>query len=301
MKCNSFYLGFALSVISMLLVSCDAEFVQETTVVIGDKTDSSLSDFHASMDDSFSYQSERTAISTSPGADGTYSLRWESGDEISISEGNNTAVYATNGIGNTAKFSKKSGYISNTATKYVAFFPASLTPKNQMLPATQEYVAGNVKNYPMYAESYDKNLSFKNLCGILRLSLTNTEVSRQISVKSVSVSVEGRGLSGRFTMDASRAAVVSGNDGVVLNCATPVTLGTGTRDFNIVVPKGIYYAMKIKITAQDGKVIYLEGKSAVCINRSGITKVNITLKADNFNNALEVITFTESDVEFSER
>lgn len=34
-------------------------------------------------------------------------------------------------------------------------------------------------------------------------------------------------------------------NGVVLNCASPVTLGTGARDFNIVVPKGIYYAMKI--------------------------------------------------------
>lgn len=79
-------------------------------------------------------------------------------------------------------------------------------------------------------------------------------------------------------------------NGVVLNCASPVTLGTGARDFNIVVPKGIYYAMKIKITAQDGKVIYLEGKSAVCINRSGITKVNVTLKADSFNNSFEVIS-----------
>ena len=292
--------GFALCAATMILSSCERTTELEMAITI--TPDISSPEFDATIEDGFSKSSStRTAISTTPNAVGNYFLTWNSGDEISISEGTNVAVYTTKESNQTASFTKKSGYISNTASKYVAFYPASLTPKNQKLPATQEYVSGDVKNYPMYAESNGYELSFKNLCGILRLSLSNTDKEREVSVKSISVSVDGQGLSGNFTVDESYAAVVSGADGVVLNCSTPVAIGTQSSDFNMVMPKGVYAAMKIKITDKEGKVVNLEGQSPVTVNRSGITKVNVALKAANFTNGLEIITFTESDVEFTER
>lgn len=289
---------------SMLLVSCepyDTEIIVANPVVSVEVNRPS-SDFYAYINDDFTNDSStRTEISTSAGSDGKYSLSWLAGDEIAISDGSTTAVYTATASSKTATFVKKSGSVSNTATKYSAFYPSTITPSSKNLPATQEYVYGNVKNFPMYAESSDHNLEFKNLCGILRLSLKNTDSDRDIAVKSISVSVSGKGLSGNFTIDSSKAAVVSGTDGVVLNCASPVTLGYVEKDFNIVVPKGIYSAMKIKITTDDGKVVNLEGQSAVTVYRSGITKVSVALKSSSFASGLEVITFTDSDVDFSER
>ena len=304
MKNNYFYSIAIVSAVFMTLVSCEVCMTQEIDLSFGQDSEpvSSIQCFNATIDDNFSQKpATRTAISSSSNAEGGYSLSWEAGDEISISEGGNTAIYVTEEATNNAKFSKKSGYISNEAAKYVAFFPSYLTPSNQKLPATQEYVADNVKNYPMYAESSDQHLSFKNLCGIIRLSVKNTDAERPIAVKSISVSVDAMGLSGEFTIDDSNAAVVAGSDGVVLNCATAVPLVPEACDFHIIVPKGEYNGMKIKITSEDGTVVNLVGQSAVTVNRSGITKVNITLKASDFTNGFEVITFSESDVEFTER
>lgn len=304
MKSNYLFSIAAIGAVCVTLVSCEAGMSQEINLSFGEETESASSTkvFHATIDDSFSQKpATRTVISSSSSAEGGYTLSWEVGDEISISEGDHTAIYVTEEATNNAKFSKKSGYIRNDASKYLAFYPSNLSPSNQKLPATQDYVAGNVKNYPMYAESGDQHLSFKNLCGIIRLSVKNTEAERSIAVKSISVSVDGMGLSGEFTIDDSYAAVVSGSDGVVLNCATAVPLVQEASDFNIIIPKGNYNGMKIKITSEDGTVVNLVGQSAVTIHRSGITKVNIRLKASDFTNSFEVITFSESDVEFTER
>lgn len=305
MKYKFFSLLFSVFAASMLLVSCDVISITDQvvlTVAIEGSVEPKSPDFYAEIVDNFSNKSvTRSSISPTPNEDGTYSLSWSAGDEISISEGYNSAIYTTDVASATSKFTKKSGYISSAASKYIAFYPATLTPKNQKLPSVQEYVYGDVKNYPMYAESDGYNLSFKNLCGILRFSLRNVEAERSIAVKSISVSDDNKGLSGDFTIDESSAAIVTGRDGVILKCESPVVLGTVAKDFNIVVPKGEYETMKIKITTEDGKIVNLEGKSAVNINRSGITRVNVALKPADFTNALEVITFTDSDVEFNER
>ena len=165
----------------------------------------------------------------------------------------------------------------------------------------QEYVPGNVKNFPMYAETCNNTLSFKNLCGIFRLCLKN-ETGSTVKVKNVSVLADGRGLAGSFSIDNTGAAVVCGNNGVTLLCGCPVELSAcnGT-DFNVILPKGDYCSLKLKITTEDGKVINMKSNSTISIRRSGITKVSVSLKPTTFDGGLEDITFSESDVDFSER
>lgn len=304
MKYKNFSFGLALSIMMVTMTSCEDLIVQQGSAIdLGTGTSDPISQtFSGNIDDYFAPNPHtKTMINDTPNSDSSYSLYWQAGDEISISEGSNTAIYVTEGTSSVATFTKRSGYVSNTASKYLAFYPASITPSNQKLPAEQEYVARNVKNYPMYAESNDYNLSFKNLCGILRINITNTDSENPINVKKISVNVDGQGLSGNFTIDSSFAAVVSGTDGVVLNCPTAVSLSSQANSFNVIVPKGAYNAMKIKITAEDGKELNLQGQSTVTIQRSRITQVNISLKEADFNNALEVLTFIESDVDFTER
>ena len=76
------------------------------------------------------------------------------------------------------------GKISNTATQYEAFYPSSITTQNMVLPATQNYVVGNIENFPMHAVSTNKNLEFKNLCSIIRFCL-KSEVNGQLKVSSI--------------------------------------------------------------------------------------------------------------------
>lgn len=153
----------------------------------------------------------------------------------------------------------------------------------------------------MYAETSNRTLSFKNLCGIFRLSLKN-ETGSPVKVKNISVLADGKGLAGSFSIDKTGAAVVCGNNGVTLLCGCPVELSScnGT-DFNVILPKGDYCSLKLKIITEDGKVINMKSNTVISIRRSGITKVCVSLKPATFDGSLEDITFSESYADFSSR
>lgn len=245
--------------------------------------------------------STRTSISGYTNDDGCYALYWTKGDAISISDGVNTAVYTTSDSNSsTAEFVLSEGFVNNSASQYTAFYPSTITMSNMVLPATQNYVSDNVENFPMCAVSTNKDLAFKNLCGIIRFSLKSEE-SGQVSISSISLSAD-QGMSGTFTVGDDNAAVVSGSDGVVLNCADAKMLyTTSATDFNIIVPQGEYNPLKVKICEADGKEINLVSEGAISVKRSEITRIILTLAKSTFDTSLETIPITDSDVDFTER
>lgn len=293
----------ALTVATLSLASCETVFSEEQTINLNlSINESAMPKFEAFVEDGCSGTATRTTLSNTTNAAGNYSLSWENGDAISITDGAHTAIYKTAECGASVKFEKEAGGISNTAPTYKAFYPSYLTPQNMELPAMQEYVANGVKDFPMYAESCNTTLMFKNLCGILRVSLKNQDTGNSPRIKNITVTAEGKGLSGKFTIGECGAAVPSGTGAVTLNCASPVPLNAcSATDFNIILPKGEYCGLKLKITTDEGKVINMKAQSAINIRRSGITKVNVVLKPATFNGGLEDISITESDVEFNER
>lgn len=303
MKTKKLFCAFAVVATAFAMASCQSELVEEMIVDLNiNVTATTTPEFEATIEDNCGNKvSTRTAVSSSPNSNGNYTLSWQAGDEISITDGYTSAIYATDNAGSNATFTRKSGNISCNASSFKAFYPSSLNPQNLELPLVQEYILGNVKNFPMYAETCNKTLSFKNLCGIFRLCLKN-ETGSTVKVKNVSVLADGRGLAGSFSIDNTGAAVVCGNNGVTLLCACPVELSAcnGT-DFNVILPKGDYCSLKLKITTEDGKVINMKSNSTISIRRSGITKVCVSLKPTTFDGGLEDITFCESDVDFSER
>ena len=287
---------FFFGIVSMFLLSSCVEM--STTLELDSLTDLSETAFTATTETA---PSTRTSLSGYTNADGCYSLYWSSGDEISISDGDKSAVYVTNDdSSSTAEFSHKEGNINNSAATYTAFYPSSITASNIVLPSTQNYMENNVENFPMYAVSTNKELAFKNLCGIIRLCI-KAEESGEINISSISLS-GNKGMSGTFTIGEDNSAIVSGTDGVVLNCAEAHSLYTSSAtDFNIVVPQGDFNPLKIKICDTYGKEINFESEGTISVKRSEITRINLTISKSDFETSLEAIPITDSDVEFTER
>lgn len=284
-----------LSIVTMcLLASCDD--VVTTEIEYG--TESSDMLFDATTEEDLL---PRTVISGDANYDGCYSLFWEAGDAISLSDGINTAIFETENEGtSSAKFYGKEGKINEGAT-YTAFYPSTITASKMSLPTNQNYVYKNVESFPMRAVSKDRNLQFKNLCGIIRLSLS-AEESGSLSISKISLSADNQGMSGTFTVNEDNAAVVKGTNGVVLTCSEPVSLLESiATDFNVIVPKGMYNPLKIKISCANGKEVVLVSTDAISVKRSEMTRISLTLGASSFESSLETIPITDSNVEFTDR
>ena len=229
-----------------------------------------------------------------------YSLQWERGDAISIYDGNRTAIYSTsNSYTTNATFKKVDGNLNESASSYLAFYPSSITKDNQVLSSTQRYVSNDVESFPMMAKSSNKQLYFKSLCGIIRINLKKAE-DTDMKVSKISVYDSSLGMSGRFSVNSDNAAVVSGTNGVVLECDSPVNLySSSATAFNIIVPQGNYSSFKIKIVDSSGREINLGANSVVKVTRGTITNISINLSSNSFDSNLETITVTDSNVNFT--
>lgn len=278
----------------LLLASCEEAFETE----LGNEVNGSTEVFSATTE---TEPSTRTSLSGYTNGDGCYSFYWDSGDAISICDGTNTAVYTTdNCYTSSADFVRSEGKISNTAAQYETSYPSSITTTNMVLPANQNYVDGNIEDFPMRAVSTNKNLAFKNLCGIIRFCLKSEE-NGQLKVSSISLSAD-KGMSGAFTVGEDNAAVVTSTDGVLLTCAEAEQLyATSTTDFNIIVPQGEYNPLKVKICDAKGNEVNLGSEGAISVKRSEITHITLTLAKSTFETSLETIPITDSDVDFTER
>jgi len=202
-------------------------------------------------------------------------LEWVGGDRI--------AVYGTAGAGiysatpqtpaTMAVFDNVSGETGDGPFR--AFYPATLTTDgvNITLPSTQTYVEGSINEFPMYAESNDNQLAFKNLCGVLKLHLTKANTN----ISSITVTANAE-VNGDFAISFVGGVPTlsyegNGTNSVTLACATAQAIAGG-RDFYIALPA--FDSLKsITLTTDDGRVCTKTVKSNVCINveRSTVTEI----------------------------
>ena len=126
-------------------------------------------------------------------------VSWENDDEITISDGTNTAIYSISSITDgKATFAYKSGQtLATSGVTYTATYgPSSLNAQ------TYSPTAGDL---PMTAESNTTSLNFSITCGLLKLTLTKADES----IKSIAVS-DG---SSTYTLICNHAVnIVSGGD-----------------------------------------------------------------------------------------
>lgn len=212
-------------------------------------------------------------------------LEWVAGDQIVVYGITGSGIYTATPQtpATTAVFDNVSGETGNAPFR--AFYPSTLTTDgvNITLPATQTTVDGSLTNFPMYAESNNDELSFKNLCGVLKLHLTkvNTNIS---SIEVVANSV----VNGTFSVSLSGGVpelsyVSGGTNSVTLTCTTAQDISNGA-DFYVCLPTTFDSVKSIKLVTDGGMI---------CIK-----KVKITSQINVSRSQYTLVTLGENDMEF---
>ena len=224
---------------------------------------------------------------------------WEAGDIISI-DGHE---YTADAAGTTnVKFTGTGA----TETTHHAFFPASLyNSGTYTLPATYTYEEGKF-NMPMYAESTTDNLAFKNLCGVLSITVLPGQMS---SVSSIEVSSDKR-MNGAFTVTSegeltfSSAASGEADKKVTITASSAVEIPAAGKTFYVPVPPATHNPLTIKLSHGTKTVVMTTTKTeGVPVARKTLYPIAF---ADNSNphflpgefsvSATKKVKFTKSNI-----
>lgn len=222
----------------------------------------------------------------------TYPLLWEKGDRIIIAPSGKpaTSYYETQGQDNeVAEFRFISGLEGNAMppenTALTALYPADAYKftdgKHTInIPENQTYRKNNISSgtMPMIAGATSRELSFRNVCGILRLRLNTLE--QDIRLSSIKVAAD-KGLAGPIATFEGTDVTWNNPDsetghGITLSC-DGVALSPEPEDFYIVLPPGNYSGFKIQLETESLDKKSYRMDEVLEIERSAITTVNLDL------------------------
>ena len=239
---------------------------------------------NASLNDNGSFYATIEDGTTRTTLDSDKKVLWSAGDQINI---NGTAYTLSDGNGTTkAKFTGE----SVSGTPYNAYYPANIcSGTTATLPATQEYDAttNGISNLPMYAQSTTHDLVFKNLCGVLAITVPQSEMSKVSSITvyadqqlNGAISVDYN--SGDPTVTFSPEQTADEYKKVTLTFASAKTIST-SETFYIAIPAQTYSTLDIvvagEIAVTDGTVTakLLASKAAsMVVNRNNIYPITFS-------------------------
>lgn len=220
---------------------------------------------------------------------GKFRILWVNGDQIRINEYCYTAENASDG---TASF--VSDALDAPSPTFCACYPYSIARWSEsgktmsvVLPSVQsEPASGVVSGFPMYAESEGNSLSFKNLCGLLKLDLKldPKATPESVEVTSIKLKSDNLGLSGEceIVSDGTGAwfAHPTGSQlvpaGLTYTCNR--TIGTAGGSFYIYLPQCDYEGFDIVVETDCGRVHKVAKASTVVkVYRGKITQIPLTL------------------------
>lgn len=264
---------FSLTLVSSMLFSCEKETLS------GGRFRASLEEYNSkdtkvsfNLEDGFQWQNDDQILATRvlPNAPsqvcfGTYTIDQSTLTNLS---GHADFVYTqgvdvtTQGVGN-----------------YFVYYPADLRSGsgnglsyNDEITIKRYQTAtpdGKMQGFPMYSESETAHLTFKNLCGILRLHLIGN-TGDAVSMISINTD-DSHPVSGYFlkTTDSEGNPMVATTNynpspnydvnnpvpsNVQLSCPTPIDISGDGSDFLLYLPVGDYPRMEITITTSDGRM-----------------------------------------------
>ena len=192
-------------------------------------------------------------------------MTWRSGDQIVVFYGTSAtsmtgqSLLSTTSTGRTAEFTLALGN-EPTGGHYYAVYPANIAGmiyhNSINLPTSQEYHAaegGKVQfDAPMYAYSNDDQLVFKNLCGVVRITLTTPKAISRIVVSA------NEPLCGQFNVnwnggEPTLATTSTEGTEVEFTCGSGVNCAEGA-DFYLYLPVNEmgYTGMEFAFYATDG-------------------------------------------------
>lgn len=201
-------------------------------------------------------------------------------------------------------FKLKSGAGQTTATfvgdkldddTYDAFYGAAV---DKYLPAEQVYDAiKKIADAPMYAsvtvdggKVVASSVQFKNLCGLLKLSLAQ---KTGVSIRSIKMTA-GQSLSGNFTLDTNKeiqgTKLTNPTTSVVLNCGDAgVDLSTGAKDFYFYLPGNSYTNVSFIFTTTTGTTCTktLKSGNSIDVTPSKIKPITFSASALSFSTVVD--------------
>lgn len=200
--------------------------------------------------------------------------------------------------GASSTFTNTTGFEAGSDTWY-AVYPASVSPSisnGQLtfsLPQKQTYQAGSFGSGANVSVGIlkDDHITFRNACGVLKLSLKGTQKVQSISVTDKG----GMALWGAATVDVNtiesgdcKATVSGGSATVILDCTGGVQLQSeSATDFHIVVPVGAFASgFDIDIRTDAGSA------------EKSTTKANTIARADI--KAMPAFTLKDDDLHVTE-
>jgi len=241
--------------------------------------------------------STKTTVEKVDGTTVTYKTKWEATDCIKI-EGATYQATPNSTDATMAAFTKTSGE-DPTVTPYKAYYPASMSDgTTATLPASYTYAEGKF-NMPMYAESTNNKLLFKNLCGVLAITVPSTEIS---TVSSITV-VSDKQMNGAFTADKNgvltftTGELTDANKQVTMTFSTAKTIDNTT--FYIPVPAGTHNPLTIIISnGTIARTMVTKKSEGVAVARNTVYPISF---ADNQPNILPGLfsVATNKQVRFS--
>ncbi len=249
-------LSIAVIAAAFVAASCQKENLQENTASEG-----SASVFTATIENGAGTKTTVERV-TSPSV--AYKTYWENTDRISINGVSYTAT--PDGTDATkATFAKDPDTQTDPTGTFKAYFPADMySDSKATLPETYDYEDGKY-NMPMYAQNGTTSLSFKNLCGVLAITVSGSDFT---SVEKIEV-FSDKQMNGEFTATAdgvltfaSKETLTAADKKVTLTFASAKAIASdGSATFYIPVPAGTHNPLAIKVTSGSTSKLMVTKKS----------------------------------------
>ena len=209
-----------------------------------------------------------------------YHVLWSEGDEITVVDGWNSNFTLTEGAGTThGRFVGTSETGDGT---YNVFYSVGISTNSKTLLSTSQYKGDKViSSAPMAAKITISNgeattTDFKNLCGLLRLTLKGSGNVSEIKIYA------DQALYGRFEIGPDGSAVITDSpylDYITQRCENDAVLSSTGTDFYIPMPPNDYTGVKIEVTDFAGRTFTKTLKSDKSLNiaRAKITPISFTV------------------------
>lgn len=206
-----------------------------------------------------------------------YQVLWSKDDEITAVDADERMFQLTlsEGAGKTSGVFTSSENIPDG--QYKLFYGTD----GSLLPRIQQYIGdGVISNAPMFTSvsvigGDVPATQFKNLCGLLRLSLKGTDTIKKIRISS------DEDMSGMIYIrdDGTISFVKNYYQDVSLDFGEGVELSAEGTDFYIALPPAEYHGVRIEFVPAEGETITKTLKAGKTLNiaRALITPVSISL------------------------
>lgn len=219
-----------------------------------------------------------------------YKVCWENTDTISI---NGVMYVATPAAPNSARaeFKKASNETKeDPSAPYTVYYPASIYDGTAAtLPATQVFAhEGSLAGVlPMYAysetETETNEFEFKNLCGLLKLTISGNQTLSDIVVSDEAQ--EPKPLCGKFVVKDNAAVIDDPEAGTKIKLdfgEEGVQLDSAGTDFYIALPAGSYDKLRIDYNTDNSAYVGMTAGGAATLERNKIYPFNETPRGNWF-------------------